>query len=180
MHSQAVGENDRALRALRLGIDPQEFLGPRRLEPDRFADDDGRQDLVGPAFLARVIGRLLLRDCEKRRAKRGCAHRLPPKNPHSVLLRSAPIVAFRKAGATLSDKIPRLQRPENSWRDRFRTSASSSFWAGSPVPGRGRTPPISAPKGPKANVPAPATTRAPSVPPRGRGKTGATPRARPL
>src|SRR5882724_8485114 len=165
MHSQSVRENDRALRALRLGIDPQEFLCPRRLEPDRFADDDGRQDLVGPAFLARVIGRLLLRGCKERRAKRGRARRLPQKTPHSVLLGPAAIVAFLKAGTTLSDKIPRLQRPENSWRDRFRTSASSIFRPCSPVPGRGRTSPISAPKSSRSSVPARATTRALSVRP---------------
>src|SRR5258706_137870 len=165
MQAQAVRENDRALRVLRLGIDPQESLGARRLEPDRVADDDGRQDLVRPAFLTRVIGRLLLCGCEERRANRGRAHRLPPKNPHSVLLGSAAIVAFLKAGTTLSDKIPRLQRPENSWRDRFRTSASSIFRACSPVPGRGRTSPISAPKSSRSNVPARATTRALSVRP---------------
>src|SRR5258706_15651499 len=167
MQAQAVRENDRALRVLRLGIDPQEFLGARRLEPDRFADDDGRQYLVGPAFLASVIGRLLLRGCEERRANRGRAHRLPQKTPHSVLLGSAAIVAFLEAGTTLSDKIPRFQRPENSWRDRSRTSPSSIFRACSPVPGRGRTPPVSAPKASKASVPVRATTRALFVRPGG-------------
>src|SRR5258706_2837283 len=153
MQAQAVRENDRALRVLRLGIDPEKFLGARRLEPDRFTDDDGRQYLVGPAFLARVIGRLLLRGREERRANRGRAHRLPQKIPHSVLLGSAAIVAFLKAGTTLSDKIPRLQRPENSWRERFRTSASSILYACSPVPWRDRTSPISAPQSTRSSGP---------------------------
>src|SRR3989449_9448994 len=86
--SQAVREDDRALRVLRLGVDAEKFLRPRRLEPYRFARDDGGHDLVGPALLARVVGGLLLRDGEERRAHRGGADRFPSKESHSVLLRS--------------------------------------------------------------------------------------------
>src|SRR5882757_7019193 len=44
MHAQAVREDNRAPRVLRLGVDAEEFFRPRRLEPYRFARDDRRHD----------------------------------------------------------------------------------------------------------------------------------------
>src|SRR2546430_16879464 len=85
MHAQPVREDDRALRVLHLGVDAEEFLGARRFEPHGLARDELRDDLVGPALLARVIGGLLLGDSEKRRAHRGGADRLPAKKPHPEL-----------------------------------------------------------------------------------------------
>src|SRR5205823_7284646 len=73
----AVHEDDRGLRVRRFGVEAEELvrgiLAARLLQIDGIADDDGGNDLVGPALLAGIVlgvGRRRMRE-QQREKQRG-------------------------------------------------------------------------------------------------------------